>query len=280
MTRLGAHVSIADGVQHAPQRGVDLGCTAIQIFTRNQRQWRAKPLTEQEITQFKINLKEQGFTPPAICAHDSYLINLAAPDPSLLSKSREAFADELHRAEILGIPCVVFHPGAHKGHGETAGLKRIAESLDYVYDKFPQTSVLALLETTSGQGTTLGYRFEQLQQIIEMVAIPQKIGICLDTCHIFAAGYDIRTESAYLNTFEQFDRILGLSKLKVIHLNDSKKAFGSRVDRHENIGKGMIGLDAFRFIMHDDRLNGIPKILETPGGDEWYTINLDILRKL
>lgn len=279
MNLLGAHVSIAGGVQNAPARGVEMGCTAIQIFTKNQRQWRSKALTEQEIFEFKSNLKQHGFTPEAVCVHDSYLINLAAPEPELLAKSRDAFADEIKRAEQLGIPHLVFHPGAHKGDGEESGLQRIVESLDYVYEKFPQTPVQALLETTAGQGTTLGHRFEQLQQIIEKAANPQKIGVCLDTCHIFAAGYDIRTEAAYAATLEEFDRIIGLSKLKIIHLNDSKKELGSKIDRHENIGKGMIGLEGFRLLMTDSRLKNIPKILETPGGDKWYSVNLDVLQK-
>ncbi|MBN1349189.1 deoxyribonuclease IV [candidate division KSB1 bacterium] len=280
MDLLGAHVSISGGIHLAPARAADLGCTAFQIFTKNQRQWQAKGIGAEEIHEFESRLKELGYTRQAICAHDSYLINLAAPESEQLHKSRLAFIDEIHRAAALQIPYLVFHPGAHKGAGETDALKRIAESLDFVFDQCPDSMVQALLETTAGQGTALGYRFEQLRQIIDLVANPLHVGVCLDTCHIFAAGYDIRTELAYRETMAQFHEIVRFEKLKVIHLNDSLKSLGSKVDRHANIGRGELGSEAFRLLMNDPELSRLPKILETPGGDDWFRNDLAVLRSL
>jgi len=275
---LGAHVSISGGLFQAPLRGSEIGCTAIQIFTKNQRQWQANPLSDQEIEKYFQSLTTSPVK--TVIAHNSYLINLCSSDKNQLHKSRESFILEMQRAEALKISSLVFHPGAHKGTGEQAGLDLIAESINYVLGFCSDFNIRLLLETTAGQGTSLGYNFEQLKQIIEQVEQTEKIGVCLDTCHIFAAGYDIRTQSSYQATFEQFDRVIGLNYLTVIHLNDSKKQFGSRLDRHEQIGKGEIGIEAFRFLMNDPRLKNIPKILEIPGGMDCFKHDLDLLKNM
>jgi len=275
---LGAHVSIAGGLYKAPARGTELGCTAIQIFTKNQVQWQAPLLAEADIQNYKTAYQAAGLK--AVCSHDSYLINIGSADSALLEKSRNAFIDEIQRAHLLEIPYLVFHPGAFKSGNEKECLRIIAESINYCLDQIGKTPVQVLLETTAGQGTTVGYRFEQLRGIIDLVQRPANIGVCLDTCHIFVAGYDIRDENSYQKTIRDFDEIIGLDRLKVIHLNDTKKALGSRVDRHENIGLGTIGENGFRLIMNDNRLANIPKILETPGGDEWFMKNLALLRSM
>jgi len=275
---IGAHISIAGGMDRAPGRGEAIGCNAIQIFTKSQLQWRAKQLTRQQIEQFHRSVAESSIA--VVVAHDSYLINLASPDAALLEKSRLAFLDEMDRAERLNIPALIFHPGSHKGSGEAAGLKRIADSINQVQQQRPGYRLKLLLETTAGQGTNLGYTFEQLKQIIDLVDQPKRVGVCLDTCHIFAAGYDLRTGAAYEATLTQFDRVIGLENLHAIHLNDCKSKLGSRVDRHENIGQGNIGLEGFRLIMNDPRLEHIPKLLETPGGMLKFKENLDILKAM
>ena len=277
---LGAHMSIAGGVYNCFDHGEHFKCTTIQIFTKNSNQWRAKPLLEEEIATFKKRQKETGISP--VVAHDSYLINLGSNDKALLQKSREAFLVEMQRCELLEIPCLVTHPGSHTGAGEEAGLKTIADSLSWLHHKLPEAKVMICLETTAGQGTNLGYRFEQIAEIIETTNSPERLGVCLDTCHIFAAGYDIRTERAYKKTMREFDSVIGLKRLKVIHFNDSRKELGSRVDRHEHIGKGFIGVEPFGFFINDRRLAKIPKILETPKGDDGSADdrNLTILRKL
>ncbi len=275
---LGAHVSIAGGLYKAPARGTELGCTAIQIFTKNQVQWQAPPLAEADIQNYKPTYQAAGLK--AVCSHDSYLINIGSADSALLEKSRNAFIDEIQRAHLLEIPYLVFHPGAFKSGNEKECLRIIAESINFCLDQIGKTPVQVLLETTAGQGTTVGYRFEQLRGIIDLVQRPANIGVCLDTCHIFVAGYDIRDENSYQKTIREFDDVIGLDRLKVIHLNDTKKAIGSRVDRHENIGLGTIGENGFRLIMNDNRLANIPKILETPGGDEWFMKNLALLRSM
>lgn len=275
---LGAHVSISGGVFNAPARGEKIGCTAIQIFTKNQMQWKAKELTAIEIEKFKTELKKT--TIKSIIAHDSYLINLGNPDKKMLEKSRTSFGIEMQRAEALEIPFLVFHPGSHLDVGEDKGLYTIAESLNVLLNQYQNFKLMLLLETTAGQGTNLGYKFEQLAEIINLVDQKERIGICFDTAHAFAAGYDIHTKEAYEKTFNEFDNILGLKKLKAFHLNDSKKELGSKVDRHEHIGKGFIGLDAFRVLMNDSRFENIPKVLETPGKEEDFKRNLDLLKSL
>ena len=275
---IGAHVSIAKGVYLAISRGEEIGANAIQIFSKNQSQWVGKPLTEEDAEKFKHAWQKSSIE--AVVIHDSYLINLGSPDDALLKKSRGAFLDEMDRAELLGVPNLVFHPGSYLKETQEFGLNRIIESLNFVLAQRPNYKVRLLLETTAGQGTNLGYTFEQLNSIRQGVEQKERTGICLDTAHIFAAGYDIRTRETYENTFAKFDAILGLENLYALHLNDSKKPLGSRVDRHENIGKGLIGLDAFRFIMTDPRLGNIPKILETPGGTEAFKEDIKTLKAL
>jgi len=241
-------------------------------------QWRASPLSEREIAGFREGLKECGIQ--ATVSHDSYLINLGSPEPVTLQKSLDAFADEIERCEQLGIPFLVFHPGSHVGSGEAAGLQRIADSLNAVLGQKPGYKTQVLLENTAGQGSNLGYRFEHLAEILAKTEDSSRLGVCLDTCHLFAAGYDLRTCSAYEATFREFDAIMGLNRVKAFHLNDSKKGLGSRVDRHANIGKGELGLDPFRFLLNDPRFAGLPMLLETPGGDEAYCNDLQTLRSL
>jgi deoxyribonuclease IV len=275
---LGAHVSISGSITKAPERGAGIGCSAIQVFTKNQRQWQVKELDPNDISLFQEELNKNAIQ--NIIAHDSYLINLGSPDENILSKSRTLFAIEMQRAEALGIPFLVLHPGAGGDDGESKGLRTIAESLRLLLNQFPDFKLTLLLETTAGQGSAIGYHFKQLAQIINLVNQSNRIGVCFDTAHAFAAGYDIRDEEHYNKTFEEFDRIIGLHRLQAFHLNDSKKPFASRVDRHENIGKGFIGLDAFRLLINDTRFQNIPKILETPGEEMDFKRNLDLLKSL
>jgi deoxyribonuclease-4 len=275
---IGAHISIAGGLDQAPSRGEEIGCTAIQIFTKNQVQWKARPLSSLEIVNYRQALANSSIQ--SVVAHNSYLINLASPEEKLLNKSRQAFVDEMDRAESLGIQSLIFHPGSYKNADENVGLRLIADSIDFVYQQRPDFRLKLLLETTAGQGTSLGYSFEQLKWIIDRIADPDRVGVCLDTCHIFAAGYDIRSQLSYEKTFDRFDQVIGLEKLQAIHLNDSKKELGSRVDRHEHIGQGQIGLEAFRLIMNDLRFVNVPKLLETPGDMKKFKENLDLLKSL
>jgi deoxyribonuclease-4 len=277
---IGAHESIAGGIHLAFERALSVGCRTLQIFTRSNNQWYAKPLTEEDVANYKTAQRKANIAP--VVAHDSYLINLCATNPSVLKKSREAFLDELRRCEMLGIPYLNFHPGSHMGTGEADGIKRIVESLNWAHAQTRGFRVLSVLETTAGQGSAVGYRFEHLRSIIDGVEDPKRMGVCIDTCHIFAAGYDIRTEEVYEKTMKEFDNIIGLNHLVAIHVNDSKKGLGSRVDRHEHIGKGAIGLGGFRYIMRDPRLSNIPKILETPKGKDLKEdmMNLGTLKKL
>ncbi len=275
---VGAHISIAGGLNQAPSRGREIGCTAIQIFTKNQMQWRARPLSSQEIEKFQHALINSSIQ--SVAAHDSYLINLGCPEENLLEKSRKAFLNEMDRAESLGIPVLIFHPGSHKNAGVDVGLKLIAKSIDFVNQMRPAYKIKLLLETTAGQGTNLGCSFEQLKWIIDSVEQPDRVGVCLDTCHIFAAGYDIRSQSSYQKTLEKFDKLIGLEKLQAVHLNDSKKGLGSKIDRHEHIGQGQIGLVGFKLIMNDPRFIDVPKILEIPGDMKKFRENLDLLKSL
>jgi deoxyribonuclease-4 len=274
---LGAHVSIAGGISNSVARAYDIGCETFQIFTRNQRQWKAPPLDMEEVEMFRSELNRSGLGP--VIAHSSYLINLGAPEDDLFSRSVEAFKDELERCSILGIPYLVVHPGSHKGSGVEAGLKRVAKSLDLAME-IQHMGTMVLLETTAGQGTNLGHTFEHLSEIISHSDHPDHLGICLDTCHIHAAGYDIRTPEAYGRTMDVLDDVIGLESLKVVHVNDSKKELGSRVDRHDNLGDGTIGLEGFSNLVNDERLKKIPMILETPGGEEHYRKNLSLLRSM
>lgn len=275
---LGAHVSIAGGVFNAIANGEALGANAIQIFSKNQTRWVAKPLSDEDADKFKKAWEDSSIC--EVVVHDSYLINLGSPDVALLNKSRDAFLDEIERAEKLGIRYLVFHPGSHLKAGEEIGLQTIAESLNRMIAATPGYGVRLLLETTAGQGTNLGYQFEQLATVLEKVEIRERMGVCLDTAHIFAAGYDLRTPEAYEKTLSEFDAILGLENLFCFHFNDSKKDLGSRVDRHDHIGEGLLGIEPFRMIINDPRFTQIPKLLETPGTPEDFKRNLDLLKSL
>lgn len=257
-------MSIGGGVHTAIERGCSIQCTAIQIFVKNNVQWFARPLAREEIRVF-LKHRQRGEL-LSIFAHANYLINLAATNPQFHANSIRALAEELTRADQLELPFLVLHPGAHLGAGEEAGLEKIVASINRVFRKIPKVKTRIALETTAGQGSCLGHRFEQIAYIIENVREPERLCVCLDTAHIFAAGYDIGSEAAVKRTFLAFDRIIGRDRLAAIHVNDSKTARGSRVDRHQHIGKGQIGLDAFRFIMRDRRFQKIPKVLETPKG--------------
>ncbi|MFH1699313.1 MAG: deoxyribonuclease IV [Candidatus Zixiibacteriota bacterium] len=279
MSILGAHMSIAGGVFNAPHHGLEATCDAIQVFTKSSNQWKAKPLTDDDIEKFHKAQKETGVK--VVCAHDSYLINLASPDDTLFEKSVNGFAEEMKRCDMLGIENLVMHPGSHVGSGEVNGIIRIANAFNKIMNANPDGKVTICLETTAGQGTNLGYTFEQLAQIIELTENKDRMGICLDTCHIFTAGYKFSTEKEYKATIKKFDNIIGLNRLKVIHLNDSRKDFGTKVDRHEHIGKGFIGKEPFGFFLNDRRLKKIPMILETPKESAKEDIeNLRILRSL
>jgi len=265
---VGAHVSAAGGVFKAPLNATKIGARAFALFTRNQRQWRAKPLKEEEIRKFRENLKRAGISPEHVLPHDSYLINLGSPEPEKRKKSLEAFIDEIERCYQLGLKYLNFHPGSSLGKvSDEECLKIVAESVNEALSRTEK--VILVIENTAGQGNNVGYRFEHLATIIELVEDKSRIGVCLDTCHLFAAGYDIRTKEAYEKTMKEFDEIVGFNYLRGMHLNDAKSELGSRIDRHHSIGKGNIGLEAFRFIMNDERLNGIPLILETIDPSIW-----------
>ncbi|MDF7669661.1 deoxyribonuclease IV [Orbaceae bacterium ESL0721] len=268
MKFIGAHVSAAGGVDNSPINAYQIGATAFALFTKNQRQWHAKPLETDMIDRFKQRCEKYGYTHKQILPHDSYLINLGSPDDEQLAKSRAAFLDEFKRCEQLGLSMINFHPGSDlKKISMDECLTRIAESINLTLD---QTSgVTAVIENTAGQGSNLGYTFEQLAAIIAQVNDKSRVGVCIDTCHAFAAGYDLRTEKAYHETFEQFDKVIGFNYLRGMHLNDAKSEFASHVDRHASIGKGNIGKVAFQCIMRDPRINDIPLILETPESTIW-----------
>ena len=275
---LGAHVSTSGGVSNAPLNARKLGVTAYQIFTKNQNRWEQKPLDTKEIDKYFRNYEDCGIE--CAVSHDAYLINLSAIDERKYQMSLDAFGDEMIRADQLHIPYLVMHPGSHLGAGEEAGIKKIAESFRKLFDQQPDGKVRVLLETTAGQGTNLGYTFEQLAEMIKLIDCEERTGVCLDTCHIFTAGYDIRTKADYDETFRKFDEIIGIERLYAMHFNDSKKDFGTRVDRHEHFGEGFIGLVPFSFFLNDERWKNIPGLLETPGEMEDYERNLNTLRSL
>jgi deoxyribonuclease IV len=268
MKYIGAHVSAAGGVENTPANAHAIGAKAFALFTKNQRQWVGKPLTQENIDGFKANCEKYGYEPKHILPHDSYLINLGHPEKEGLKKSQDAFLDEMQRCEQLGISLLNFHPGSHlKKISEQECLTRIAGSINLALEK--TNGVTAVIENTAGQGTNLGFSFEQLAEIIDQVEDKSRVGVCIDTCHAFTAGYDLITDEGYAETFRKFEEIVGLEYLKGIHLNDSKKELGSRVDRHDSIGKGFIGKDAFRRMMQDARFDDIPIILETPDTEAW-----------
>ncbi len=278
--RFGAHMSIAGGFDKAVDRAVQAGCDAVQIFTKNNNQWRAKPIEDAQVAAFAARLADSGIGP--VVAHDSYLINMASPDDELWNKSIDAFRIELERCEQLSVPFLVTHPGSFVKSTEEQGIQRIADALNRVHDELPGYQVLTLLETTAGQGSSIGHRFEQLAAIIEKVSAPERVGFCLDTCHVFAAGYEIRTEEGYAETINSFDSILGLDNLMAFHFNDSKRELGSHVDRHDHIGAGQIGLDGFRHFVNDTRFADRSALLETPKSDDLHedVENLARLRDL
>jgi deoxyribonuclease-4 len=261
----GAHMSIAGGMHKAFERGRSVRCRTIQIFLKSSNQWKARTLTDDDRMLFREAREKSGISP--VLAHDSYLINLASPDPDLHRKSLDAFVEEMRRANDLGVPCLILHPGAHLGAGVQAGINRVARALNRAIDRVGPP-VRLLLETTAGQGSSLGSRFEELAAILERMRNPERAGVCLDTCHIFAAGYDIRSREGYEKTLREFDRLIGVGRIQAIHVNDSLKDLGSRVDRHSHIGKGRIGLEAFRCLVNDPRFVDVPKILETPKGED------------
>jgi deoxyribonuclease-4 len=274
----GIHASAAGGVDKSLQRAVDVGATSCQIFAKNERQWRAKPLDPEVVERFHSERERTGIRQMVV--HDSYLINLASPKEELLEKSMAAFQDELERCDELRIQYLVTHPGAHTGSGVDEGIRQFAESLNRVFDTIPDNQTITCLETTAGQGTTLGRSFEELAAIIDKVEAKERVGVCFDTCHTFAAGYDLRTEEGVHTVMEEFDRIVGLDRLKVLHLNDSKNPLGSNKDRHEHIGDGMIGPEGFRALVNHPRLVGLPGILELDSGPkgELALRNLELLR--
>ena len=277
---LGAHMSIGGGVHLAIERARSISCTAMQIFVKNNMQWFARPLTKEEINAF-LNHRQRSEL-RSVFAHANYLINLGATNPQFHANSLRALSEELTRADQLELPFLVLHPGAHLGAGEEAGLKKIIKSINRVFAKIPKVKTKIALETTAGQGSCLGEKFEHLAYIIDHAREPDRLCVCLDTAHVFAAGYDIGNETGVRKTFREFDRLVGLDRLAAIHVNDSKTARGSRVDRHEQIGKGQIGLHAFRFIMRDRRFRKIPKVLETPKGKDLAedVVNMKTLRGL
>ena len=289
MPRLGAHMSIAGGLPRAVDRAQAARCESLQIFTKSAGQWRARPLPPDEIALFKQRVAETGIRP--VVAHNSYLINLAAAMPALRQQSLASLGEEIDRAEALGLFGLVMHPGSHTTGSEQDGLRLIIQGLVQLLAERPDGKTMILLEHTAGQGTNLGHRFEHLAEIIDGVNATSRVGVCLDTCHLLTAGYDICSEEGYQTTFREFDRIVGLKRLKAFHLNDSKKPCGSRVDRHEHIGKGCLGLDPFRRLLNDPRFSQLPMLLETPkldtpesrrksDLDPWDARNLRTLRRL
>jgi deoxyribonuclease-4 len=289
MLRIGAHMSVAGGVSKAVERAIVHGCEALQIFTKNANQWLGKPLDRAEIKLFRQRIEQTGITP--VVSHASYLINLATTFPVLRNQSIAAFIDEIDRAEALGLLGVVIHPGTCTAGPDDEALRRIADAIRVAFKARPRAKTMVLLEHTAGQGRTLGHHFEQLAAVIAHLRGSRRVGVCLDTCHLVASGYDITTEAGYHETFEQFDRIVGIDRLKVFHGNDSKRPCGSRVDRHEHIGHGCIGLEPFRRLLHDARFAGLPILIETEktdGAEKKGTIvadpldmkNLDTLRRL
>lgn len=274
-------MSIAGGCHRALEIAADFNCDTVQLFTKNSNQWKGKPLKTEDIELFRETLKRTKLKFPT--AHDSYLINLASPSEDLYCKSIEAFVDEVERAESLGLSYLVMHPGAHLESGEAVGIERVVKALDEVHGRCKGFKVKVLLENTAGQGTTLGFRFEHLARILDQLQDSVRVGICFDTCHALAAGYDLSTKEGYISTFQEFDDVVGFKQLKVFHVNDSKKPLGSRVDRHEHLGRGHIGSEAFGLLVNDSRFQKLPMILETPKEDGETEgmdhVNLDFLRK-
>jgi deoxyribonuclease-4 len=278
MKYIGAHVSAQGGVEFAPVNAHEIGATAFALFTKNQRQWVSNPLTTKSIESFRENCRKYGYQPFQILPHDSYLINLGNPEPEMLKKSRDAFLDEMQRCEQLGLDRLNFHPGAHLNKiSEEESLSLIAESINLTLGK--TKGVIAVIENTAGQGSNLGHRFEHIRAIIEQVEDKSRVGVCLDTCHTYSAGYNIKEPQGFRQTFEEFEQIVGFNYLKGMHLNDTKKEFNSRVDRHDNLQEGLLGMEVFSMIMNDPRFDGIPLILETPDETKWAA-EIQLLKSL
>ncbi len=275
---LGAHVSAAGGLHNAIGNGEELGCDVVQIFIKNPNRWISKGHTDDAIDGFKEAWKTSSIQ--TVVVHDIHLTNLASPKPDVLKKSRVQFREQIQLADRLGIPYIVTHLGAHLETGEAEGLEMLSHSFNQLFEDTNDTSVSVLLETTAGQGTNLGYRFEHLRQIIDTSKYPDRLGVCLDTCHVFAAGYELRSEEAYHQTFDQFDRIIGLDRLLTFHLNDAKSEYNSRIDRHEHIGEGNLGITPFQLLVNDSRFSHTPMIIETPKMEEMHAVNLAVLREL
>ncbi|HUI30890.1 MAG TPA: deoxyribonuclease IV [Candidatus Acidoferrales bacterium] len=278
---IGAHMSIAGGLYTAFERAEKVGCTAIQIFTKNSNQWRDPVISSDDIEKYREAMNKSKVR--IVVSHDSYLINLCGATDSLLENSRRSFVEEIKRCDALGIKYLIFHPGAHTTMDRKAAVKTVADSLNHAHSATKTSHVVTLIETTAGQGTTLGNSFEEIADMISFVNDKERVGVCMDTCHIFAAGYDIRTRESYRNTMAMFGKLIGFDMLHAIHFNDAKKPLNSRVDRHEHIGKGEIGKSAFGFFMNDERFVQIPKVLETPKGDDGYKmdiVNLKLLRSM
>lgn len=277
---LGSHMSISGGVHTAFDRGMRCGCTTMQVFVKNNNRWAGPPVAQRDIENYKNASAKSTITP--VVAHAAYLINLCADDPRVLERSRTALQDELQRCELFGILGVIVHPGSHVGRGEAAGVRRIAESLNSILGNTRGFQSLIILETTAGQGTALGFRFDHLRRIIDLLEQPSRVAVCADTCHLYAAGYAIHTDAGWEDAWREFDHVLGFARLAAVHVNDSQKGFGSRVDRHEHIGKGMMGLGAFRHLMNDPRFADIPKILETDKSEDLHEDieNMTLLRSL
>jgi deoxyribonuclease IV len=284
MPIFGSHLSIAGGYYKAIDEAGRLGFDAVQIFTKNNNQWAGKPIADEDVAKFQDSKTRTGIK--EVISHDSYLINLASPDDAMWNKSIDAMTIEVQRADRLGIKHVVAHPGSHLGTGEEAGLERVAAGLDIVFERTPTLSTTIALETTAGQGTNLGHRFEHLGQVMKRCRFSDRLTACLDTCHVFAAGYELAPKRQYTATFKLFDEHVGLDRLVAFHINDSKKGLGSRVDRHEHIGKGCLGLEPFTHLLQDRRFRHHPMYLETAkevdeaSGRDWDAINLDVLRSL
>jgi len=274
---LGAHVPTAGGLARAPENGRAIGARAIQIFTRNQLQWAGRPLGKKEAAEFRAAVAASGVR--VVLSHGSYLVNLASPHGPSLRRSRAAFRNEMRRCHLLGIPYLVFHPGAHLGAGEAVGLANVARSLDQVLER-PAYDVMPLVEVTAGQGSCIGHRFAHLAEILDRVKSPERVGFCLDTCHLYAAGYDITTPRGYEQAFAELEKRVGLGRVRAFHLNDAKQGLGSRLDRHQSIGKGHLGLATFRRLLRDPRFRGVPMVLETPGPLARWKAELRLLRSL
>ncbi len=275
--RLGAHMSIAGGVDKAVERGASIGCETIQIFVKSPNRWAPRKLPPDEVQRFRERQEQTGIRP--IFAHDSYLVNVGSPDDALWEKSLTSLLEEVEHSEALGLPYLVMHPGAHMDAGVEAGLDRVARAIDAVHERTPGYRVRILLETTAGAGTVLGRRFEELRGIMDRVKEPGRLAVCFDTCHVFASGYDLRTREAYEATMRELERVIGRNRVLAFHLNDSRGGFGSHIDRHENIGEGQLGLDAFRWLLNDPRWADRPMVIETEKSEDMHE-DVENLRRL